>query len=432
MASFSIKRYLPRSLYGRAALILLVPIITLQLVVSIGFVQRLYEDVTEQMTQNITVELALLLEEVDAGENPENIAARLAMAAEFSDAEIENRRRFYDLSGKVIERVLRQTFETVNSIDLVEDRKAVRMTMQSTRGLMLVEIPRRRLSASNPHQLIVLMVITGALMTLIAYLFLRNQLRPIRRLAKAAEAFGKGRNEPYYPGGANEVRSAGTAFLNMRARIERQIEQRTLMLSGVSHDLRTPLTRLKLGLSMQDETPETAALIGDVDEMEQLIAAFLDFARADATEELEKIDPQDLLKTVVADAIRSGRNVALGPVDDVIRSVKMRPMAIRRALENLIGNAVRYGTEALVSLDVLDKTIRIRVEDNGPGIPADLREEALKPFSRLDNSRNQNQGSGVGLGLAIAADITRTHGGTLRLGKSANLGGLSAEIVLPI
>lgn len=432
MPSFSIKRYLPRSLYGRAALILLVPIITLQLVVSIGFVQRLYEDVTEQMTQNITVELALLLEEVETGTDPVQVSDRLAMTAVFTDVTLRDRRRFYDLSGKVIARVLRDRFQNVQAIDLVEDRKAVRMKMTTARGPMLVEFPRRRVSASNPHQLIVLMVLTGALMTLIAYLFLRNQLRPIRRLARAAEAFGKGRHEPYYPGGANEVRSAGTAFLSMRARIERQIEQRTLMLSGVSHDLRTPLTRLKLGLSMQDATPETAALISDVDEMEQLIAAFLDFARADATEELETVDLHQLLQTIVADAVRSGRDVSLGVLSDVTRPIELRPMAIRRALENLMGNAVRYGSRARVSLDVLDKTVRLKVEDDGPGIPPDLRDEALKPFSRLDNARNQNKGSGVGLGLAIAADITRTHGGTLRLGDSNDLGGLSAEIVLPV
>ena len=432
MPSFSIKRYLPRSLYGRAALILLVPIITLQLVVSIGFVQRLYEDVTEQMTQNLTVELSLLKSEVEAGVAPEEIAGRLAMSATFSDQALRDRRRFYDLSGKVIDQVLRETFPEVAAIDLVEDRKAVQMVLQTQRGSLFVEFPRRRVSASNPHQLIVLMVVTGAFMTLIAYLFLRNQLRPIRRLARAAEAFGKGRHETYYPGGANEVRSAGTAFLNMRARIERQIEQRTLMLSGVSHDLRTPLTRLKLGLSMQEETPETAALMSDVDEMEQLIAAFLDFARADATEELEAVDPADLLDAVVADAKRAGRDVNLELVGGRSRQVKLRPMAIRRAVENLINNGVRYGDAARVTLDFLDKTIRIRVEDNGPGIPANLRDEALKPFSRLDTSRNQNKGSGVGLGLAIAADIARSHGGTLRLGESESMGGLSADIVLPI
>ncbi|MEP5758523.1 MAG: ATP-binding protein [Litoreibacter sp.] len=431
MPSFSIKRYLPRSLYGRAALILLVPIVTLQLVVSFAFIQRLYEDVTEQMTRNLAVELGLLFEEVEAGVQPEDIAVRLGITIDPEGIKDFDPRRFYDLSGKVVERILSERFPQIKAVDLTSDRKMVRITSETSRGPLTLVFPRGRVSASNPHQLLVLMVFTATLMTVISYLFLRNQLRPIHRLARAAEAFGKGRHEAYHPGGANEVRSAGMAFLNMRSRIERQIEQRTLMLSGVSHDLRTPLTRLKLGLSMQPDTPDTNALIGDVDEMERLIAAFLDFARADATEPLEDVDPAQLITQAVLDGQRSGQPLSLGMVADRQLSIKLRPLAIRRALENLMGNAVRYGKRAVVSLHVLDTAIRISVEDDGAGIPEHLREEALKPFARLDVARNQNQGSGVGLGLAIAADITRSHGGTLRLSTSPELGGLCAEIVLP-
>ena len=431
MPSFSIKRYLPRSLYGRAALILLVPIVTLLFVVSFAFIQRLYEDVTEQMTQNLTIEMGFLLEEVNAGASPEAMGERLRMDVTPADRLLKDQRRFYDLSGRVIHRVLHDAFPGIKAVDLVRDRKRVAVLLDTEQGPLFVEFPRRRVSASNPHQLIVLMVVTAILMTIISYLFLRNQLRPIRRLARAAEAFGKGRHETYHPGGANEVRSAGAAFLNMRARIERQIEQRTLMLSGVSHDLRTPLTRLKLGLSMQPETADIKALMSDVDEMENLIAAFLDFARADATEDLEDTNPTELLDVVVADAIRAGHDVIFENPERTELLVKMRPQAIRRAIENLIGNAIRYGSKARVSLSVLDTAIRIGIEDDGPGIPVHLREEALKPFARLDEARNQNKGSGVGLGLAIAADITRSHGGTLRLSESAKLGGLNAEIVLP-
>ena len=294
-----------------------------------------------------------------------------------------------------------------------------------------MSFPRSRVSARNPHQLLVLMLATGALMTLIAYLFLRNQLKPIRRLANAAEAFGKGQVVPYYPSGASEVRSAGGAFLNMRSRIERQTQQRTSMLSGVSHDLRTPLTRLKLGLAMQDENPGTEALLSDVSEMEGLITAFLDFARAEAIEELEPCDPADLVRGVVENAGRGGNAVALGTLPDGKITMKLRPTAIKRALENLTGNATRYGTKARVSLEQMETVVRITVEDDGPGIPEALREEALKPFARLDAARNQNKGAGVGLGLAIAADIMRSHGGSLRLGKSVALGGLSVDMVLP-
>ena len=438
MARFSIKRYLPRSLYGRAALILLVPIVTIQLVVSFAFIQRLYEDVTAQMTQNITVELQLLLDTVEGAASMENAAQQVAATAAtldmqiaFPGAMVEERRLFTDLSGRVIRDTLSQTFEGLRAVDLVSGDKTVQVSLDTGKGILDVAFSRRRVAASNPHQLLVLMLFTAILMTIISYLFLRNQLRPIRRLARAAEAFGKGRHEPYYPGGASEVRSAGAAFLNMRARIERQIEQRTLMLSGVSHDLRTPLTRLKLGLSMQPETKDIKDLIGDVDEMERLIEAFLDFAKADALEELERGSPVDLVKELVANARRTGKAVELaGAIPDVV-SMKLRPLSVRRAVENLINNAVRYGTRAQVEIVVLETALRISVEDDGPGIPEARREQAVKAFSRLDAARNQNAGSGVGLGLAIAADVARSHGGTLRLGDSKSLGGLKAELVLP-
>ncbi len=432
MRNISLKRYLPRSLYGRAALILLVPIVTIQIVVSFAFIQRLYEDVTVQMTQNMVPQIALLAEAAAQSQDElEMRAQRLGVEADYPGTPIDTRIRFYDLSGRAIYTTLQQSFDTLTGIDLVENRKAVRISTAVEGEVLEMTFPRSRVSARNPHQLIVLMLATGALMTLIAYLFLRNQLRPIKRLAEAAESFGKGQVVPYQPSGANEVRSAGGAFLNMRSRIERQTQQRTLMLSGVSHDLRTPLTRLKLGLSMQPASKDNDALIGDVSEMESLITAFLDFARSDATEELEPCDPVQLTREVVENAKRAGQSVTLGEMPKTGVDMNLRPMAIRRALENLTGNAVRYGTNARVSAEVLETAIRISIEDDGPGIPEAKREEALKPFSRLDASRNQNKGSGVGLGLAIAADIARSHGGSLRLGESPELGGLSVDLVLP-
>jgi two-component system osmolarity sensor histidine kinase EnvZ len=288
---------------------------------------------------------------------------------------------------------------------------------------------RGRVSASNPHQLLVLMVFTGFLMTLIAFVFLRNQLRPIKRLADVSEAFGKGRIEDYRPAGATEVRAAGRAFLDMRARIDRQIEQRTMMLSGVSHDLRTPLTRLKLGLALLEDQDEAEALMRDVGDMEILLDEFLAFARDDSLDDLVSCDPAELVQTVTAKFTNSGQRVTLGAI--VGEGVAMlRPVAVGRALENLIGNAVRYGTNCRVSLEIRERVLLMAVEDDGPGIPADQIEDALKPFVRLDAARNQDRGSGVGLGLSIASDIARRHGGALELGKSADLGGLRAVLVL--
>ena len=272
------------------------------------------------------------------------------------------------------------------------------------------------------------MIFFGVLMTVISYFYLRNQLRPITRLAQAAEAFGRGRNLPYRPAGAVEVRAAGGAFLDMRARIERQIEQRTLMLSGVSHDLRTPLTRLRLGLAMLDEE-EAEPMLRDVEDMQRLLDGFLAFARGVHEGEAEPVDPIALVRQIVEDAQRNQFDVTLSEVSGE-GEINLRGGSIRRAVENLISNAVRYGSRAEVSVVLTEKSLRIRVEDDGPGIPAESREEAIKPFTRLEPARNQNRGTGVGLGLSIVLDVARAHGGTLRLGQSDRLGGLQADIVI--
>ncbi len=433
-----LKRYMPRSLYGRAALILLLPVVTIQLVISITFIQRLYEDVTEQMTQNVLLEVSYLIrliesapdvEAAQAAVDPFEVPLAIAVALP-SDGPVEDSRLFYDLSGRIVIATLRQGLPQIRSIDLAKNDKRVTFLVDTRHGPTLMEFSRRRVSASNPHQLLVLMVFVSVLMTIIAALFLRNQLRPIKRLAAAAEAFGRGKAVEYRPSGATEVRSAGTAFMDMRNRIERQIEQRTLMLSGVSHDLRTPLTRLKLGLSFLEEDDAVEAMKRDVDEMEQMLDAFLDFMRGDALDDPEMVDAHEFVAGAVDRAARGGAEVTLTD-EKGSGEVALRPMAVERALQNLIGNAVRYGHRAEVSSQLTDRSFCISVEDPGPGIPADERDEAMKPFSRLDRARNQDLGTGVGLGLSITADIARRHGGILRLSDSARLGGLKAELVLP-
>ncbi len=274
------------------------------------------------------------------------------------------------------------------------------------------------------------MVFFGLFMTWVAYIFLRNQLKPIRRLALASEAFGKGQVVEYHPSGATEVRSAGRAFLDMRGRIEAMIEQRTLMLSGVSHDLRTPLTRMKLGLSMLEQDGDVAALLRDVEEMEALLATFLDFARGEALDDPVLTDPVALAGRIVGDAKRIGGRVALAAPDRAV-PVLLRPQAVRRCLSNLLSNALRYGSTARLTVVLTERAIRFTVEDDGPGIPPERRAEALMPFARLDAARNQDKGSGVGLGLAIARDIAQRHGGSLSLRDSADLGGLRVDLVLP-
>ncbi|MFC3614983.1 ATP-binding protein [Lutimaribacter marinistellae] len=432
-----LKRYMPRSLYARAALILAVPMIVVLLAVSVAFLQRHLEDVTKQMTLTVIRELQLIASVAERAETQQEFIARarpllgaLQIRVRFVDADrvpAEDRRSRVDYTGHVVIETLHESLPATRAVVLENTREA---TIYVTTGLGPVELlfDRRRLSPAAPHQLIVTMLFFAVLMTWISFLYMRNQLRPIMRLAAAADAFGHGNAVPYTPSGATEVRVAGHAFLDMRNRIERQIEQRTLMLSGVSHDMRTPLTRMRLTLAMMDED-EAAPLLQDVDEMQGLLDAFLDFARNASEGVPERVDPVALVTQAVADAQRAGHAVEL--VDSEGEGEMMlRPLDIRRAVENLIGNAVRYGNRAEVSLALTPRFLRIRVEDDGPGIPADQRTEAVKPFSRLDPARNQNRGSGVGLGLAIVADTARAHGGALRLGESGRLGGLCADIVI--
>lgn len=430
-----LKRYMPRSLYGRAALILLVPIVTIQAVVSVVFIQRFYEDVTRQMTGGVVLELSYLLRQIEAAPDAKaamDIIAPLQepLAMEFTLPALtqgQDRMAFIDLSGRAMTDTLRSGVNGVAAIDLVSNNNIVHLWITTRFGALEVQFSRLRVAARNPHQLLVLMLATGILMSIIAIVFLRNQLRPIKRLAHAAEAFGKGRVIGFHPTGATEVRAAGAAFLSMRSKIERQIEQRTMMLSGVSHDLRTPLTRFKLGLSMIEE--DTSDLERDVADMEALLDGFLDFARGDAGEVPVSTDPYALAEQAVANAHRAGKDVEISAVA-AKGEVMLRPKAVLRAVENLIGNAHRYGDRALVTVILGERSLVIRVEDDGPGIPEARREEALKPFSRLEPARNQNKGTGVGLGLSIALDIARAHGGALRLGESEALGGLQVDLIL--
>ncbi len=281
-----LKKYMPRGIYARAALILVLPILLLQLLVSVVFIQRHFEGVTRLMTSAVNIELRFL---VDTANSAATVAeARAALARIDGPLEIDTVLPADDVipqdiipsvdftGGTVIE-TLREGVSSILAVSL-EQRGSVVVWVDTRHGALRMDLRRARVSASNPHQLLVIMVVLGGLMTAIAYIFLRNQLRPIKRMARAATDYGKGRITPFTPTGAVEVRAAGMAFLDMRNRLERQTQSRTMMLSGVSHDLRTPLTRLRLGLSMLD--PQDAEPLGhDVDDMERLLDAFLDFAR---------------------------------------------------------------------------------------------------------------------------------------------------------
>ncbi|PLS20296.1 ATP-binding protein [Neptunicoccus cionae] len=433
-----LKPYLPRSLFGRAFMILAVPIVLIQVVVGVVFVERLFQDVSRQMTQSTSLDLNHLIALLKDGQDTTQAARDLQITLRpVPDADLDAPDRLkdsLDFSGRYVIETLRAEVPEARVIDLASPKSAVTLIAQVNGTPYEFTLPRQRVSAANPHQLLVAMVAAAIFLTALAAAFLRNQISPVRRLARAADAFGKGQSLPLYPRGASEVRAATNAFLSMRSRIERQIEQRTLMLSGVSHDLRTPLTRLKLSLSLLDsDDEETTLMARDLDEMEDILNEFLAFAKGDSEEQDEMVSPLALAEQVVANAERGGRVIPLNleGAEAAGEPVKMRRPAVQRAIANLLSNAAKYGDRSELTLYTGAGFVEFVVEDNGPGIHPDQRETAVKPFARLDTARNQDKGSGVGLGLAIAADIARSHGGSLNLGDSERLGGLKAAFRLP-
>jgi two-component system, OmpR family, osmolarity sensor histidine kinase EnvZ len=431
-----LKPILPRDLMGRAALILIVPVAGLLMLVSVAVIQRHYDRVTQQMTDEFARVARHLANEAARAPDP---AARLAEMGGAFDLRlrylpaIEPRAEpwlpVYELSARLARRELRAALPEL--VELQVTPRDIELALPAGEGVLVMAFRLDRLTASNPHQLLVLTLLAALLMTLIAYLFLRNQLRPIRRLSVAAEAFGKGRALPLHVSGATEVRAAAQAFLQMRARIEAQIESRTLMLSGISHDLRTPLTRMRLALSLMDHEPEVRALIEDVSQMEVLIDRYLEFLRDGSAEAPVATDLATLVAERVALAARGGARVVVG-AGDRLPVMPVRPGLMGRALDNLIGNALRFGTHAEVRLRREGDSAVIEVEDDGPGIPAEAREAALRPFVRLEGARRSD--GGVGLGLAIAVEATAAHGGRVELrdGRAPGLGGLRARLVLPL
>ncbi|MBV1865134.1 MAG: HAMP domain-containing protein [Rhodobacteraceae bacterium] len=434
MFSKWLKPYLPRSLFGRASAIMIVPVVLIQVVVGVVLVERLFQNVSGQMSGAVALDINYLISKF------ENDAPDVVQAAEALEITMgqggeagPDRRQFIDIAGITVVQTLRNNVRGIMQVDLVEGGDYAILQVKTPKSDLKFKVLRQRLSATNPHQLLVIMMIAAFLITGLSILFLRNQVQPINRLAKAAEAFGKGWSLPLKPRGASEVRAAAKAFLSMRGRIERQVEQRNLMLSGLSHDLRTPLTRLKLSVSLMEPDPETELMQRDLDEMAEILDEFLAFSSGDSGEVTESVAPKPLAEKLVENYRRAGDAVSLvyagNTLDD--SPVKIRRMAVQRAVGNLLGNAQKWGDQTRLTLYIGTGFIEFIVEDNGPGISQQERENALKPFTRLDAARNQDKGSGVGLGLAIASDVARSHGGAMTLGQSDDLGGLKINFRIP-
>ena len=437
------RRSMPRGLFGRSLIIIVMPVVVLQAVVTYLLFDRQWEAVTTRISRGVAAQIALFVQSYETL-GPDRFAGEVVRLQETTFGlvpVVKQGEKLPETESPAFE-VLKQVFVRELSTrigrpvwvdsDSLED--LVDLSIQLDGAVMQVMAERKRVMSTNTHVWVLWMMGTALVLLSVAILFLRNQIRPIVRLADAAEAFGKGRDVPdFRPSGATEVRRASLAFIDMRERISRFVQQRTDMLAGVSHDLRTPLTRMKLELAMMKDSGSIQALKGDVEEMERMLEEYLAFARGQAGESASETDLGQLLKDVVASAKRKSDAKAAKPVelsvkDDLI--VELRPNAMRRCVTNLLENALRHGTRSEVSAAMNGSTIEIAVDDDGPGIPPEQREEAFRPFHRLDSGRTLSSG-GVGLGLAIARDIARGHGGDISLGES-KLGGLRAVVRLPV
>ncbi len=439
MGRRAVKRWLPRSLYGRSLLIIILPVLVMQAAVGWAFFESHWRTVTRQLSESLAGDVAWDVAAYQADPSPiafAKIADRAERAQSISiafqpDRPIPTNRRatlfppFDDALRTALDARLDQDFwvDTTRYPAYVD----IRVAMKG--GSLRFIAPRERAFAARGH--VFLLWLTGAtlLLTAVAIVFIRNQVRAIERLAAAADAFGRGQDSPHFkPHGAREVRQAAEAFLAMRARIQRHIDQRTALLASVSHDLRTPLTRLKLQAALAEPSPRLADIKRDLSEMEHMIDEYLAFARGQEGEAVRDFPLRPLLEEVGADAGRAGAQVAVEA--DPALCAAIRPKAFKRALSNLVQNAAAHGAHVQVAARRTPfGGLEVSVDDDGPGIPPDRYEEAFRPFGRLDPSRNQNA-KGVGLGLAIARDVARGHGGDVELEKSP-MGGLRATVRLP-
>lgn len=433
-----LKRILPRTLYARTLMIVVTPVILAQLLATFVFFDRHWSTMTNRLCYALAGDVGIVVELVEADHNParfkrlrERVLRHMDLTIEYQpEAKLPARSRAWNgLLRARLEAALSDRLSRPYAVHMTAGPEQVGIDVQLEDGLLTILSPERRIYTPTTGIFISWMLGSSIILSIIALLFMRNQIRPIRRLAEAAKAFGKGRDIiGFKPEGATEVRQAATALLIMRDRLRRQITQRTTMLAGISHDLRTPLTRMKLQLALLPETPENRELLTDVEEMVAMVEAYLAFVRGEEGEPVQQVALEALLDEVVTSAHKFNPNIALAMSESVW--LPMRRQAMKRCLANLVNNAARYGQQAVITVVRQERQVVVIVDDDGPGIPPERREEVFRPFVRLDEARGSVAGS-VGLGLTIARDIARLHGGEITLHTSPQ-GGLRAMVSLPV
>jgi two-component system, OmpR family, osmolarity sensor histidine kinase EnvZ len=432
-----VKRVLPRTMFGRSLLIIVIPLVVLQAIATWIFYDRHWAAVSWRLSTGVAGDIALLIEAMQDAGSDTGAARVLDKAAAATDLDLKLRAgeglpRRLPSSGTLIEdqltEAMRGRVDLPYRIETLGDPYAIRVNVQLPEGLLTVDVPRNRLFSSTTYIFVMWMTGSSLVLLVVATIFLRNQVKSLRRLAAAAEGFGKGRPVPFFKiEGAVEVRQAAIAFMKMRDRIQRQIRQRTQMLAGVSHDLRTPLTRMKLALELLHDDPAVEELKSDVAEMERMVHGYLDFVRGEGTETPVDTDVSLLLEDLAAAMRRERTPLSVAAPPEYVMLV--RPNALRRCIGNLIDNARRHGTHVWLTGVVVADGIDILVDDDGPGIRLADRDRAFRAFIRLDPSRSPSTG-GIGLGLTIARDVARSHGGEVTLETSPR-GGLRARVHLP-
>ena len=438
MAAFG--DWMPKGLYARALIIIIAPMVLLQSVLTFVFLERHWQTVTRRLSTVTVQNIAMLIDiykSFPQDANAETLTRLadqdLGLRVRFAPGEELPQARskpFFDLLDSTLSEELTRRVGRPFWIDTVGRSNLVDIRVKLDDGVMHVLARRSQTYASNSQIFLLWMVGTSLVLLTVAILFLRNQIKPILRLADAADSFGKGRPPPidFRPRGAREVRQAAHAFIEMRDRIERHVEQRTVMLAGVSHDLRTVLTRFKLQLAMFEDTPELEAMRADVDEMQAMLEDYLAFAKGDSGEDIVRTDIGEILGEVKSQA-HGTKDIKIDVKDEPL-VVPVRRHAFKRALANLVNNAARFAEHVNVSAAKQNGSLTVEVEDDGPGIPEEEHEHVFRPFYRVDHARNQDAGS-TGLGLAIARDIARIHGGDIALSRSP-LGGLKAVLRVPV
>lgn len=453
-----VKRYLPRTLFWRSFMIIIVPAMLLQIIVCFIFLDRHWTAMSERLAAAVARETSIILAEFNKlkanNTRVDKIQNKLNEIASMTGMRIlyKSRGSLSGANGKIGEWFDTAPFLITELKKIIDNdfvvamhprqRKWIKLQIDlKENGLLIVEMPERRLLSATSYIFVLWMLGSSFVLFTIAMLFMKNQIRPIRRLSVAVERFGRGEDVPYFrPEGAVEVRQAGSAFLKMRARIKRQIEQRTAMLVGISHDLRTPVTRMKIEIEMLDDKKTVAGLRSDLEEMEKMLDGYLSFARGEEDEKQKLVYLDELLQNIVNDAQRQGLDIKIKNKMSRLKC-RAKPVSLARAINNIIVNGCKYGSRVILSAtedkNELGKPIaKIEIEDSGKGIPEDMLEDVLKPFFRLEKSRNPKTG-GVGLGLSIAQDIINAHGGRIELnnkksGNNNSVSGLIVSVFLPL